>query len=188
MDESVIRFDPKFMVRAMTVKGFTGFLEAAAIRRGVAALALGAMLGGFATASPGAQEVTGKPRVVDGDTLEFAGLALRLAGADAPPSGWICGPAGQRWRCGMEAAMALEFDVARHWVTCTPLPREVDGVTLARCKLGPYDLAARVVLSGWAMAVEDYTFEQEIARREGKGIWRGGYIPPPGWRAIRGIH
>lgn len=145
-------------------------------------LALGLLLAGFVASSSRAQEVTGQPQVIDGDTIEIAGQAFRLAGADAPPANWICGRANQAWRCGMEAAMALEFEVAHHWVTCVPLPRQQGGVTLARCKVGPYDLAARVVLAGWAMAVEGYTFEQDIARREGKGIWRGGYVPPPRWR------
>lgn len=130
-----------------------------------------------------AQEVSGKPSVIDGDTIEIAGQAFRFAGADAPPAEWICGPADRKWRCGMEAAMALEFEVAYHWVTCLPLSLERDGVVLARCKVGPYDLAARTVLAGWAMAVEGNTLEEDIARRAGKGIWRDGYIPPPRWRA-----
>lgn len=132
-----------------------------------------------------AQEVTGKPSVIDGDTIEIAGQALRLAGADAPPADWICGPADRKWRCGMEATMALEFEIAYHWVTCLPLPLQRGGVTLARCKVGPYNLAARTVLAGWAMAVGGNTFEEDIARRAGKGIWRDGYVPPPRWRHAR---
>lgn len=151
------------------------------------ALALGIMLSWFAASSSSAQEVTGKPRVIDGDTIEIAGQAFRLAGVDAPPIDWICGPANQEWRCGMEAAMALEFEVAYHWISCTPLLRHNDGITLARCKVGPYDLAARVVMAGWAMAVEGYALEEDIAKRAGKGIWRGGYIPPPRWRRDTGI-
>jgi len=151
-----------------------------------ALIVLGIILGGVTASSSYAQEVTGKPQVITGDTLEFAGQRLKLAGIGAPPADALCGPDGQEWRCGMEATMALALDVAQHWVTCTLLPhRSSDGIPQARCKVGPYDLAGRVVLAGWAMAVEGYTFEEDLARREGKGIWRGGFIPPPGWHGVK---
>lgn len=152
-----------------------------------ALIVLGLVAVGVTAGSSNAQEVTGKPQVINGGTLEIAGQRLRLAGISAPPADALCGPVGQEWRCGMEATMALALEVAQHWVSCTLLPQQSsEGITQARCKVGPYDLAGRVVLAGWAMAVEGYAFEEDRAQREGKGIWRGGYRPPPGWRGVKG--
>jgi endonuclease YncB( thermonuclease family) len=131
------------------------------------------------------QELSGKPRVIDGDTLEIAGVAIQLAGADAPPANAICGYPGQQWRCGQEATFALAFAMAEHWVTCVPQQRGHNGIIVARCTMGPYDLAERMIGEGWAMATGGYSFEEDIARRERRGIWRDGYVPPPGWRPLQ---
>lgn len=129
-----------------------------------------------------ADDFTGMPRVLDGDTLEIAGQVFRLEGADAPPGNAVCGKPGQQWRCGMEATMALSLEMAHHRVTYSPREYDVDGVPFAQCKTGPYDLAELTVLSGWAMAGPAFVLQEQIARGQGKGIWRGGYVPPPGWR------
>jgi endonuclease YncB( thermonuclease family) len=145
-------------------------------------LALIVMMLALAPAKSGfAQELTGKPRVLDGDTIEIAGQPIRLAGADAPPANAICGALGHEWRCGQEATFALAYAVAEHWVTCVPRDEDALGILVARCKVGPYDLAERMIADGWAMAVGGYDFAESIAKRERKGIWRDDYVPPPGW-------
>lgn len=131
------------------------------------------------------QELSGKPRVIDGDTLEIAGVMIRLAGADAPPADTICGHPGQQWRCGQEATFALAFAMAEHWVTCVPQHQDLNGIIVARCTMGPYDLAERMISEGWAMATAGYNFVEDVAKRERLGIWRDGYIPPPGWRPLQ---
>ena len=132
-----------------------------------------------------AQEISGVPRVIDGDTIEIAGQAIRLAGADAPPTGTLCGETGREWRCGEEATFALAYVVAEHWVTCTPHSEDAWGTLVAQCKVGPYDLAERMITDGWALAVGGYESEESFARGEQKGIWRDGYIPPTGWEGAR---
>ncbi len=49
-------------------------------------LALVILAGGSAAHA----EVTGKPRVVDGDTIEVAGERIRLHGIDAPEAKQTC--------------------------------------------------------------------------------------------------
>ena len=47
--------------------------------------------------------ITGQPRVIDGDTMVVAGQRIRLHGIDAPKSEQLCRRDGKRWRCGMDA-------------------------------------------------------------------------------------
>ena len=51
--------------------------------------------------------VTGKPRGVDGDTLEIGDRRIRLHGIDAPEAKQTCLANGKRWRCGTNATSAL---------------------------------------------------------------------------------
>ena len=49
-------------------------------------------------------DITGIPRVIDGDTLEIAGERIRLHGIDAPELKQTCADAGgKEWRCGQDA-------------------------------------------------------------------------------------
>ena len=41
-------------------------------------------------ASEASADITGKPRIIDGDTIEIAGERIRLHGIDAPESKQTC--------------------------------------------------------------------------------------------------
>ena len=52
-------------------------------------------------------DITGKPRVIDGDTFEIAGERIRLHGIDAPETQQTCKDNdGKEWRCGQDATFA----------------------------------------------------------------------------------
>ena len=58
--------------------------------------------------SPAHADVTGKPRIIDGDTLEIAGERIRLHGIDAPEARQTCtDQSGKEGNCGQEATWAL---------------------------------------------------------------------------------
>ena len=64
-------------------------------------------------------DITGKPRVIDGDTIEIAGERIRLNGIDTPEARQTClDEAGKRWRCGQDATFALANMIGTHWITC----------------------------------------------------------------------
>jgi len=44
----------------------------------------------FIVATPAFADITGKPRIIDGDTIEVAGERIRLHGIDAPESKQTC--------------------------------------------------------------------------------------------------
>ncbi len=55
-------------------------------------------------------DITGKPRVIDGDTLEIAGERVRLHGIDAPESGQE--PSAL---CGLAALGTVGVDLTVIW-------------------------------------------------------------------------
>jgi endonuclease YncB( thermonuclease family) len=147
------------------------------------ALVAGASLPSFAA------EITGKPAIIDGDTIEIAGQAIKLFGVDAPERGQTCLAADKPWRCGMEAEMALAFFVARNWVTCLEKGRGRAAQVVAVCYAGGVggpDLGRWLVSQGWALAVpvagQGYAAEQGAARIARKGLWRGRFVAPWVWR------
>ncbi len=138
---------------------------------------------------PAFADITGKPRVIDGDTLEIAGERIRLHGIDAAESGQTCVADGKRWRCGMEAASALAFKIARGWVTCQGEDRDKYGRVIAVCYAGGVggpELNAWLVSEGWALAYRryslDYVEQERKAQIADLGMWRGEFMPPWKWR------
>ena len=122
-------------------------------------------------------DVVGKPRVINGDTIEIGGERIRLFGIDAPEAHQTCMADGKEWACGQEAIFALAFEMAEHWVTCKGDTRDENGLLVAVCYVGPYDLNARIVRGGWALASRrdsmDYVAEESEARTAMRGLWRG---------------
>ena len=47
-----------------------------------------------------AADITGIPRIVDGDTVQIDATKIRLSGIDAPETDQVClDPAGEKWAC-----------------------------------------------------------------------------------------
>ncbi len=140
-------------------------------------------------AVPADAEITGKARVIDGDTLEIAGQRIRLHGIDAPESKQTCLAGGKEWACGREATFALAYETGRHWVSCREKGRDGDGRVAYVCFVGNRDLGARMVGAGWALAVGGdspvYAGDEKAARAARRGIWRGEFVTPWAWRKAR---
>ena len=132
-------------------------------------------------------DITGKPRVIDGDTIEIAGERIRLHGIDAPESKQTCTDAdGKEWRCGQDATFALANLIQNHWITCKGDGRDRYGRLIAVCFVGPYDLNAMMVQRGWALAYRrysnEYVDEEADAKANKDGLWRGEFVAPWEWR------
>ena len=124
--------------------------------------------------------------VIDGDTLRLDGATVRLHGVGAPALEQLCFAGAEPWACGEAAAQALSERVGAAAVHCervTSAPSDPPGVI---CETDTV-LNAWMVAQGWAIASETssspYRGEQEAAMRAGRGIWRGGFEPPPAWRS-----
>jgi endonuclease YncB( thermonuclease family) len=145
-----------------------------------------AMLIMVVAVAPATADVTGKARVIDGDTIEVGGERVRLHGIDAPEAKQTCTAGGREWACGRDATFALAYEVGNHWVTCRGDQRDRYGRLIAVCYVGPHDLGERMVRGGWALAYRrysmDYVDDEGAARQARTGMWRGEFVPPWEWR------
>ena len=145
---------------------------------------LGAALGAAAFA-PGVGAGTAV-RVVDGDTLAFDEVRVRLEGIDAPESAQHCGEGAERWPCGAEATHALAAHLEGARIECTQTGRDRYGRVLARCRADGADIGRWMVRQGWAIAYQDaagrYSATQREAESAKRGLWRGPFVAPAQWR------
>jgi len=138
---------------------------------------------------PGAEEITGRASVIDGNTLHIHGTRIHLHGIDAPESGQSCTAQGRRYRCGQQATRALSDKIGDRPVSCSPKDRDKHGRVIAVCRSGGEDLNGWMVSQGWALAYRQYSYDYvplEIpARLVGRGIWQGEFVEPWEWRRSR---
>ena len=132
-----------------------------------------------------AQDLTGKPLVIDGNTIEIAGQPIRLFGIQAPGRDEACGAGEAAWPCGANAAFALARIIGSNWVSCFER-RRTDWAVVAVCHAagpaGP-DINARMIADGWARAASDapsaYRAHERRARTDATGIWGRPAVPSP---------
>ena len=109
--------------------------------------------------------VEGRPRVVDGDTLDFGGTRVRLFGIDAPESRQACSLAprgGPEYACGQRAHDALVAKIGAAPVVCEQKSRDKYGRVVGVCSVAgagegggggsAQSLNAWMVEEGWAIA------------------------------------
>ena len=70
----------------------------------------------FLSFSAYADGITGKVRIINGDTVEVAGERIRLHGIDAPEAKQTCTAGGKTWHCGEEATFKDESGKWRVYV------------------------------------------------------------------------
>ena len=134
-----------------------------------------------------AADLKGKPRIIDGDTIEIAGERIRLHGIDAPETKQTCQKNdGTEYRCGEMATFALAEIIETHWITCKGETVDRYKRRIATCYAGPYDINAEMVRRGWALAYRRYSKQYIGAEQEAlsakRGIWSGAFVKPWEWR------
>jgi endonuclease YncB( thermonuclease family) len=134
-----------------------------------------------------AEEISGVPRIVDGDTLYVASHKIRLSGVDAPETDQVClGAEGWPVNCGLESKMRLEDRVGGKPLTCSLSGRDKYGRSLGDCFLGGEGISRWLVRNGLALAFRRYSAEfiadENYARERKAGMWAGAFIAPWDWR------
>ena len=106
----------------------------------------------LAWGNPALADISGKPRVIDGDTIEVAGQRIRLHGIDAPERGQVCDWPEKPIPCGDIAADAITGTVVAQEVRCETRGKDRYGRWVAKCFAGEVDIGQNMVYTGWALA------------------------------------
>lgn len=133
-----------------------------------------------------AETVSGRARVVDGDTLAIGSEHVRLFGIDAPERDQTCDRGGQPWDCGRDATRALTALVGKARLVCEVQDRDRYGRAVSICAAGGTDLAEALVEQGAAVAYRRYSLRyvaaETRARARRLGVWSGQMVLPEDYR------
>jgi endonuclease YncB( thermonuclease family) len=135
-----------------------------------------------------AADVTGIPKIREGDQIQIGTSRIRLGGIDAPSVDQLClNTNGERWTCGVAARDELIKHVEnKPWTCHVRQPPDRRGRVIARCEVDGEDIQKWLVMSGWAMSYarvsHDYDADEKAAREAKAGMWQGAFIAPWDWR------
>ena len=134
-----------------------------------------------------ANDITGVPKIREGDHLQIGNTRIRLGGIDAPAVDQLClNDKGERWTCGVAARDELirQFG-GKSWI-CRVRTTDRRGRTVARCEADGEDIQKWMVKNGWALSYtrfsHDYDADEKAAREAKAGMWHGAFIAPWDWR------
>jgi len=134
--------------------------------------------------------ITGRARAIDGGHLRVRKQVLRLDNIDALlPSQTCTSRRGRAWRCGRRAKDQLARLVRRSTLTCTVSGKDDDGIKRVSCTSKIGDVAAALVVKGYAFAhlgmFASYRDEENEARQKKRGVWQGPAERPADFRLTR---
>jgi endonuclease YncB( thermonuclease family) len=134
-----------------------------------------------------AADITGVPKIREGDSVQIGSTRIRLGGIDAPSTDQLClSASGERWTCGVAARDELIKHAGNKSWTCHARSTDRRGRTVARCDVDGEDIQKWLVASGWALAYDrvshDYDPDEKTARAAKAGLWQGAFIAPWDWR------
>ena len=126
--------------------------------------------------------IKGKAKVIDGDTIHIGNNKIRLHGIDAPEQKQTCIFEGNEWNCGQDATFFLSNLINRKSVNCRVNDIDQYKRLVAVCFIDNININQLMIISGWAIAYryysKDFIKEEEIAKQNKIGIWRGSFEEP----------
>jgi endonuclease YncB( thermonuclease family) len=134
-----------------------------------------------------AADITGVPKIREGDQITIGSSRIRLSGIDAPSVDQLClNNSGERWTCGAAARDELiKYADNKAW-TCHVERVDRRGRNVGRCTVDGEDIQKWMVKSGWALSYarqsHDYDADEKAAREAKAGMWQGAFIAPWDWR------
>jgi endonuclease YncB( thermonuclease family) len=134
-----------------------------------------------------AADITGVPKIREGDQVQIGTSRVRLFGIDAPSVDQLClNNTAERWTCGVAARDELIKHAGNKSWTCHVNSTDRRGRAIARCEIDGEDIQKWMVQNGWALAYDrashDYDADEATAREAKAGMWQGAFIAPWDWR------
>ena len=144
-----------------------------------------------------ALEIIGIPKVVDGDTIYINSYKIRLEGIDAPEIKQKCKKIylnimflnfQKNYYCGVISKKKITKKINNKSVKCILSGKDRYKRYLGKCFLKKTNLNRWMVRNGYALAYRKYSkmyvFDENSAKEEKLGIWRGSFIKPEKWRKL----
>ena len=136
-----------------------------------------------------AGEISGIPRIIDGDTIKILNKRIRFHGIDAPEKKQICIKNSKEYRCGQEATIALIKKINGKTVVCK-VQDKLDRYKryIGVCFFEDINLNKWMVRNGYAVAYrrysKDYIQDENYAKKNKIGLWSGNFTHPEKWRKL----
>ena len=135
------------------------------------------------------KEFYGKPRIIDGDSIEIKNEKIRLLGIDAFEKKQECSRKdGTKYKCGEEAILNLLTIISSDQpVRCVAKKKDRYKRWLANCYVGKLDINENMVLYGNAFSYmsKKYKTAENEAKKVSAGAWAGEFIFPWEWRKLK---
>ena len=146
------------------------------------------------------EEIFGTPKIIDGDTVHIYSKKIRLEGIDAPEIKQQCKKPfikissvigfqfNKNYSCGVMAKIKLIDKIDNSKLKCISSSKDRYKRFIATCYIDKINLNKWMVRNGYAVAYKRYSKEyvrdEEYAKENQLGIWKGTFITPEKWRKL----
>ena len=147
-----------------------------------------------------AEEISGVPKIVDGDTVHINDKKFRLEGIDAPEMRQQCKKESLKitsiigftfykdYSCGKVSKEKLITKINTSEIKCISSSKDRYKRYIATCFKGKTNLNQWMVRNGFAIAYRRYSKKyvpDELFAKENKlGLWQGKVMEPEKWRKL----
>ena len=135
-----------------------------------------------------AKNITGKPRIIDGDTIHIKNNKIRLHGIDAPETKQTCKLDNEKWYCGKHSTEELKKLIYNQEIKCETKDIDIYNRYVAICFVNKININQWMVKNGWAIAYRyystDYIREEKYARDNKLGVWKSKFMKPYAFRQL----
>ena len=147
-----------------------------------------------------AEEISGIPKVVDGDTIHINNYKFRLEGIDAPEMRQHCKKESLKisfiigftfykdYNCGKVSKEKLKSKILGSEIKCIFTTKDRYKRYIATCYKEKTNLNQWMVRNGYAIAYRRYSKkyvpDEDFAKENKLGLWQGKFMNPEKWRKL----
>ena len=147
-----------------------------------------------------AEEISGIPKVVDGDTININNYKIRLEGIDAPEMKQKCKKNSFKisflisftfykdYNCGKVSKEKLITKINNSEVKCISTSKDRYKRYIATCFKEKININQWMVRNGHAIAYRRYSKkyvpDEDFAKENKLGLWQGKFMSPEKWRKL----
>ena len=148
-----------------------------------------------------AEEISGIPKIIDGDTVHINNYKFRLEGIDAPEMKQQCKKESLKissaigfsfykdYSCGQVSKAKLKAKINGSKIKCIFTSKDRYKRYIATCFKGETNLNQWMVRNGYAIAYrrysKKYVSDEDFAKEKKLGLWQGKFMYPEKWRKLK---